>query len=123
MTRTMMLVLAVAGLVALTAGAAPRKAAPRAATARGVAQRVTLTVTPKGFEPPVVTVEAGKPVDLLITRRTEQTCATDFVLAAYRIHQALPLNRTVTVRFTPRRAGELVYACGMDMIHGRIVVR
>ena len=86
-------------------------------------QRVKLDVTLKGFVPAVVTVQSGQPVTLLITRRTHRTCATEFVLKPYKIVEKLPLNRTVAVRFTPRKPGELEYACGMGMIHGKIVVR
>ena len=43
-------------------------------------QRVRITVTDRGFEPATVTVPSGRPVTLLVTRRTERTCATAFVL-------------------------------------------
>jgi plastocyanin domain-containing protein len=86
-------------------------------------QEVRISVTPKGFVPAVVTVQAGKPVTLLVTRRTDRTCATAFVLKPYGIREVLPLGRTVAIRFTPGRPGELTYACGMDMVQGRIVVR
>jgi plastocyanin domain-containing protein len=38
-----------------------------------------------------------------------------------KIHEPL-LNRAVEIRFTPRKAGTLRYACGMDMIAGEVVV-
>jgi plastocyanin domain-containing protein len=86
-------------------------------------QRVTITVTEKGFVPAVVTVQSGRPVTLLVTRRTDRTCATTLVLKAFGINQKLPLGRTVAIRFTPDRAGELTYACPMDMYQGKIEVR
>jgi hypothetical protein len=33
-------------------------------------------VTDKGFEPNNVTVKKGKPLHLVVTRKTDQTCAT-----------------------------------------------
>jgi plastocyanin domain-containing protein len=107
--------LAVAVLVMLAVGGSSADAARE--------QRLRISVTEKGFVPAVVTVKAGQPVTLLVTRRTERTCATAFVLKKYGINEKLPLGRTVVIRLTPERPGELVYACPMDMIHGRIVVR
>ncbi len=89
----------------------------------GSEQRVRLSVTKNGFEPAVVTVRAGQPVVLLVTRKTDRTCATELVLKAYDINEKLPLNKTVSIRFTPRQSGTLQYACGMDMYKGKIVVK
>ena len=86
-------------------------------------QRLRISVTEKGFVPAVVMVQAGRPVTLLVTRRTERTCATAFVLKARGIDAKLPLGRTVSIRLSPERPGELTYSCPMDMYHGRIVVR
>jgi len=63
------------------------------------------------------------PVTLEVTRRTARTCATELVLPEHRIREELPLGRTARITFTPRRAGELRYACAMNMVQGRILVR
>jgi plastocyanin domain-containing protein len=86
-------------------------------------QRVRIAVTGQGFQPATVTVQAGQPVVLLVTRKTDRTCATALVLKAYGIDAPLPLGKTVAIRFTPARRGELTYACPMDMIRGKIIVR
>lgn len=86
-------------------------------------QQVRIAVTEKGFTPAVVTVKAGQPVTLLVTRKTDRTCATELVLREHGIDQKLPLNETVAIQFTPEQAGELHYACGMDMYRGTIVVK
>ena len=85
--------------------------------------RIAITVTEKGFEPEVVTVAAGKPVTLVVTRTTAKTCATDLVMPAHGINQPLPLGEAVEITFTPDKAGELTYACAMDMYKGRIIVK
>ena len=84
--------------------------------------RVKITVTPKGFQPAAVSVPAGQAVTLVVTRKTERTCAKELVMSEYGIRQALPLNQPVEITFTPRKRGELRYACGMDMIAGKVVV-
>jgi plastocyanin domain-containing protein len=96
----------------------PSAAAPAPARER----HVNLTVTKKGFEPASVRLKAGQPVRLTVTRRVERTCATEIVIKDYAINQPLPLNKTVEVRFTPRKSGAIRYACGMDMIAGSLVV-
>lgn len=116
--------LALAGaLVALPAPAAetsqsPARARPSASQEKAAAQVVELAVTGKGFEPAAVKVKAGRPVKLVVTRRTERTCATEIVVKDYGVNQPLPLNQPVEVTFTPKKAGEVRYACGMDMIAG-----
>jgi plastocyanin domain-containing protein len=44
------------------------------------------------------------------------------VIADYGINQKLPLDETVQVTFTPKGAGTIRFACGMDMIAGEVIV-
>ena len=114
--KSALLWLAMAGLaLAGCSGGAASKSAPNGA--------VAIRVTEKGFEPAVVKVAAGRPVTLVVTRKTDRTCAKEFVLAEQGIHRELPLGQAVEITFTPAHAGELRYACGMDMIAGKIVVQ
>ena len=85
-------------------------------------QVVQLAVTKDGFVPSQVTVKAGKPVQLVVTRRTERTCATEIVMKDFGVKEALPLDKAVTVSVTPKKAGNYRYACGMDMIAGVLKV-
>ncbi len=85
--------------------------------------RVAISVTEKGFEPATVTVAAGKPVTLVVTRTTTKTCATELVMPAHGIKRELPLGQAIEITFTPEKAGELTYACAMDMIKGKVVVQ
>jgi plastocyanin domain-containing protein len=108
-------VLAVASLSAWPAAAA-------APESRNV-QVVELTVTSKGFEPAVVTVKAGKPVKLVVTRKTERTCATEIVMKDLGVNQPLPYEKPVTVVVTPKGPGSYRFACGMDMVAGVLKVQ
>ncbi len=101
----------------LLAGCASKSATP------GGPQRVSIQVTDKGFQPAVVNVHAGSPVTLVVKRTESRTCATELVLKEHGINQPLPLNEEVEITFTPEHAGELTYACGMDMYHGTIRVQ
>jgi plastocyanin domain-containing protein len=107
----------IAGLVLIAGcGSAPKQSA-------GSENRVAITVTEKGFEPEVVTVAAGKPVTLVVTRTTAKTCATDLVMVARGIHQPLPLGQAVEITLPPEQPGELTYACAMDMYKGKVIVK
>ncbi len=82
------------------------------------AQKVEIQVTKQGFVPATVTVKAGAPVALLVTRKVERTCATEIVLKDFGVNQPLPLDKTVTVIVNPREPGTYRFACGMDMTAG-----
>ena len=104
--------------VILASGVNSSSAAPAAKRE----QRIAIAVTSNGFEPSTIHLKAGRPVRFVVTRRTDSTCATEIVVKAYGIKKALPLNQPVEVRFTPRRAGTVRYACGMDMVAGNLIV-
>ena len=95
-------------------------AAPSAARADRVVQ---MTVTEDGFVPAEIAVKKGEPLKLVITRKTNKTCATEIVIKDYGIDAKLPLDKAVEVTFTPTKAGKVRYACGMDMISGTLVVQ
>ncbi|MGE0548831.1 MAG: cupredoxin domain-containing protein [Kofleriaceae bacterium] len=87
--------------------------------------RIAISVTEKGFEPENVSVPSGKPVTLVFTRKTDSTCAKEVVipLDGNKIEKALPLNEPVAIDVTFPKAGQVTYACGMDMVKGTVVVQ
>ena len=92
-------------------------------TAPAADAAIAIEVTEDGFVPAEVTVNKGEPVTLVVTRKTEKTCATEFIMKSQGINQKLPMNEAVTISFTPTESGELRYACGMDMIAGKVIVK
>ena len=106
---------------ALLFTALPAQAAEPAKAAAGAT--VAMKVTADGFEPDKVPATKGKPLTLVITRTTDKTCATEIVVKDYGINTPLPLNKAVSVTFTPTRSGQVKFACGMDMIGGVVVVQ
>jgi plastocyanin domain-containing protein len=81
-----------------------------------------MQVTDEGFVPSRLKVQKGQKVRLLITRKTDRTCATEIVIKDYGINTPLPLNKTATVELTPKGSGEIKYACAMNMIGGVLFV-
>lgn len=85
--------------------------------------RFELAVTDTGFAPGTITVPAGKPVTLVVTRKTDQTCAKEIVFPDQGIRKALPLNEAVEISLPASRPREIAYECGMEMLYGKVVVR
>jgi cobalt-zinc-cadmium efflux system membrane fusion protein len=108
----------------------PAAAAPAASPASAAAGRSTdaevqtarVTVGEKGFEPARLSLKAGMPARVTFVRTTDQTCATAVALPDLNIRRDLPLNQPVTIDITPK-AGELAFACGMNMFRGTIVAQ
>ena len=114
-------------LVALTLAAAiPLAAAcastPSAAPSAEEGRRIEMAVTEEGFVPAEVRVEQGEPVTLVITRKTDRTCATEIMIPEIDVVQDLPLDEPVEVRFTPQQTGQLLFGCGMGQMIGGVIV-
>lgn len=124
---SLLALLALVGASGLAGASSGPKTEPASASGRNdkvqEAQVIKLSVTSSGFVPAQVKVKAGRPVKLVITRKTDRTCATEVVIKDYRIRKALPLNRAVEIVFTPTKPGTIRYACAMDMIAGSLVVQ
>jgi len=88
----------------------------------GPSRAIEIAVTSDGFVPANIHVKMGEKVKLVVTRKVERTCATEIVIKDAGINQKLPLNQPVVVELTPKKAGTLRYACGMDMVAGVLVV-
>jgi plastocyanin domain-containing protein len=128
-----MISILIATLLAATAapGPATTSAAPPAAPSQEVpgttpaalpARTIKMTVTKKGFHPDSIKVKKGQPLHLLITRKTDETCATEIVFEDTKASTDLPLNKEVAVDYTPTTSGEIGYACEMGMVRGVLVV-
>jgi P-type Cu+ transporter len=97
----------------------PRKAG--AAELTGGVQRATVTVR-GGYSPEVVRVRQGIPVELVFDRQESGDCTSRVVFPDFRVSAALPAYQRTTVRLDPAAAGEFGFACGMNMIHGTLIV-
>jgi plastocyanin domain-containing protein len=81
-----------------------------------VAGKVSVEVTEAGFVPARIPAKAGKPLTMVITRKTDRTCAREIVFAGQEGKTELPLNKTVEVTYTPKASGEVKFGCGMGMM-------
>jgi plastocyanin domain-containing protein len=82
-----------------------------------------MAVTDDGFVPANVKVKAGEPVTLVITRKTDETCATEILIDGTDIKTSLPLNKPAEVAWTPAKPGTVKFGCAMDkMVGGQLLV-
>ena len=86
-------------------------------------QSATVTLTDNGYQPASLKLRRGVPARVTFVRRIEETCGTEIALQAYNIRRALPLNQPAVVEFTPDKAGEFNFTCGMGMLRGAVIVQ
>lgn len=88
----------------------------------GKAGEVDITVS-GGYSPEVISIPKGKLTKINFIRTDSTDCLEEVVLGDFKIRKLLPLNQKVTIEITPKESGEFKFSCGMNMFHGKIVVR
>ena len=99
---------------------------PRTATAarRTTEGRQEVEIEVRGsYSPDRIEVEAGRPVRLTFIRREANPCTAQVIFPDFGIVRELPVGQPVPIEFTPDRAGEFEFHCGMNMVRGRLIVR
>ena len=86
-------------------------------------REVELAVTDRGFEPARTEIPRGQALTLVVTRKTDQTCAKEIVFPEQNVRKALPLNEAVEISLPASPKREMTYVCGMKMLSGKIVVQ
>jgi len=87
-----------------------------------VVDEVDITVN-GGYSPEVISIPVGKITKINFTRTDPTDCLGEVVLGDFKIKKELPLNQKVTVEIKPEKIGEYVFSCGMNMYHGKIIVK
>jgi plastocyanin domain-containing protein len=102
--------------------ARPVEAPKPVEAAKPADSRISMAVTDEGFVPANVKVKAGVPVTLVITRKTDETCATEILIDGTDIKTPLPLNQPVEVAWTPTKPGAVKFGCAMDKMIGGVLL-
>ncbi len=85
-------------------------------------QKVKVTVN-GGYIPSTVVLQQGVPASIIFDRRDPSGCFNEVVLPDFGVHQILPVNEKLTVDIDTSKSGEYSYSCGMNMFHGKIVIK
>ena len=97
----------------------PKKA--HSAMQVGNVQEVTVTVK-GGYSPDLVRVRQGVPLRIVFDRQESGECTSRVVFPDFALNSSLSAYGKTTVELLPERAGEFGFACGMNMIHGKLIV-
>ena len=92
-----------------------------ASTGRGGVQEIKITVK-GGYSPDVVVVREHVPVRLNFYRDETASCSEQVIFPDFGISRHLPPFKTTSIEFTPDRAGEFTFMCGMSMMRGKLIV-
>ncbi len=84
-------------------------------------QEINVTVK-GGYSPDVIVVRQGKPVRLNFYRDETASCSEQVILGDFGIARDLPAFKTTPIEFTPGKAGEFTWTCGMNMLRGKLIV-
>ncbi len=76
-----------------------------------------------GYSPATISVAKGKKITLRFTRKDPSSCLEEVVVPEFKIRKFLPLNQTVSIEIKPAKAGEYEFVCGMNMFHGKLIVK
>ena|SRR3990167_2461132 len=76
-----------------------------------------------GYKPSTIVIPLSKQTTLNFTRTEDNSCLEEIVLPDLKIRRSLPLNEKVAISITPEKPGEYPFSCGMNMFHGKIIVK
>ena len=85
-------------------------------------QEVKVTVK-GGYSPDVIVVKKGMPVRLNFYRDETSSCSEQVVFGYFGIASYMPAFKTTPIEFTPDKTGEFTFACGMNMLRGKLIVQ
>ncbi len=87
------------------------------------AGKLNVTADANGFTPGAVKVQKGAPLELVFTRTTDESCATQVVFPELGVTKDLPLNTPVSVTIPTKDARTLAFQCGMGMYKSKVVIQ
>ena len=85
--------------------------------------KVFVTADAQGFSPSAVDVKKGERLELVFTRTTDDTCATEVVFPELSVKKELPLKAPVSIAVPTGEARTLTFQCGMGMYKSKVVVQ
>ncbi len=93
-----------------------------AATMSANQQEVSVVVS-GGYTPSTVVLRQGVPARIVFDRKDPSGCFSHVVFPDFGINEELPVNERHAIVIDTSKPGEYQYACGMNMFHGKVVVK
>ena len=76
-----------------------------------------------GYSPEVISIAKGKTTKLNFLRKDPSSCLEQVAISEFKVRRFLPLKKKITIELTPKKEGEFPFSCGMNMFHGKIIVK
>ena len=85
-------------------------------------QEATVTVD-GGYTPNTVVLKQGVPAKILFDRKDSSGCFNEVVFPDFGVRETLPVGQQHPIEIDTSKPGEYQYACGMNMFHGKVVIK
>ncbi|PIO84359.1 copper-binding protein [Loigolactobacillus backii] len=76
-----------------------------------------------GYTPSTVILKRGVPAQITFNRKDPSSCLEQVVFEDFGINEFLPQNKDHVIDIDTSKSGEYDYACGMNMFHGKVIVK
>lgn len=76
-----------------------------------------------GYAPNVVTLQQGIPAHIIFNRKDPSGCFNEVVFPDFGVHETLPVGEKYPISIDTSKPGEYTYACGMNMFHGKVIIK
>jgi plastocyanin domain-containing protein len=96
----------------------------------GEREKVSVETSESGVQEIKVTVKGGYSPDVIVVKKDipvfyrdeTSSCSEQVVFGDFGIARDLPAFKTTPIEFTPGKSGEFTFACGMNMLRGKLIV-
>ena len=75
-----------------------------------------------GYTPGTIILKKSQPAHIIFDRKDPSPCLDQIVFPDFGVHADLPMGDQYVVEITPEEAGEYGFSCGMNMMHGKMIV-
>lgn len=75
-----------------------------------------------GYTPELIILKKSVPARIVFDRKDPSACLDQIVFPDFGVHADLPMGEEYVVEITPEQTGEFGFACGMNMMHGKMIV-
>jgi Cu+-exporting ATPase len=93
----------------------------KTAQVKGNVQEIEIIVK-GGYSPDIIRVQKGVPLRLIFDRQEAGDCSSRVAFPDFHASKTLAPFAKTTLEFTPDKAGQFGFACGMNMLHGSLIV-
>ncbi len=86
-------------------------------------KKVVVNAKNHGYKPNNISFKVGKPAKIKFIPSDNMGCMNEVVFKQLGVDEKLDGKKEVTVNIPTDKAGEYNFACGMNMFHGKVVVK